>query len=476
MVNPNILSQRYATREMNAIFSEEGKAGYERDLWLAVLKAQKELGLKIPREAIEAYEEAKAEIDLGLIKEIEMRTKHDVKAKIEAYNLASGGHEYLHMGMTSRDLTDNVEQLQIRKAGRLILGKYVSVLRHLLDKADEYRHIELAARTHHQAAQPTLLGRRFAMWAEELHTHLADYEAYLNSYPLRGIKGAVGTQFDMANLLGSPEKADLLEKKVAKSLGFTEVLDAPGQVYPRSLDYKLTSHLAVLSSACESFAKTIRLMAGHELVTEGFKEGQVGSSVMPHKMNTRSTERICAFSHLLKMYNDGASRLAGDQWEEGDVSCSALRRVIIPDAYYTSDSLVETTLTVLNQMGAYHAVIEEELDRYLPFLATTSILGVALRYGMGREKAHDIIKRYAIAEALRMREQGTRENNLVLLLSQDPVFKAAGITSTELTETLKDRSRFIGNSYNQIDAVKAKAQSLLDRHSAEARYEPGDIL
>jgi adenylosuccinate lyase len=476
MVNPNILSQRYVTQEMNAIFSEEGKTEYERDLWLAVLKGQKELGLEIPQEAIEAYEEAKTAIDLDFIKEIEMRTKHDVKAKIEAYNAASGGHEYLHMGMTSRDLTDNVEQLQIRKAGRLILGKYVSILRHLMDKADEYRHIEITARTHHQAAQPTLLGRRFAMWAEELHTHLIQFEAYLDSYPIRGIKGAVGTQFDMANLLGSPEKASLLEEKVAQSLGFTKTLDAPGQVYPRSLDYKLTSHLAALASACESFAKTIRLMAGYELVTEGFKEGQVGSSVMPHKMNTRSTERICAFSHLIKMYADGASRIVGDQWEEGDVSCSALRRVIIPDAYYASDGLVETTLTVLNQMGAYPAVIEEELDRYLPFLATTSILGVALNHGIGREKAHKIIKRHAIAEALRMREQGSRENNLVPLLAQDPDFKAAGITADELNQTLTDRTKFIGNSYHQIDAVKAKTQPLIKKHAIQARYEPGDIL
>ncbi|MBQ03334.1 adenylosuccinate lyase [Candidatus Bathyarchaeota archaeon] len=476
LVNPNILSQRYATREMNAIFSEEGKARYERDLWLAVLNAQKELGLEIPMEAIEAYQKAKAEIDLGLIKEIEMRTKHDVKAKIEAYNIVSGDYEYLHMGMTSRDLTDNVEQLQIKKAGRILLGKYVSVLQHLLDKADEYRHIGIAARTHHQAAQPTLLGRRFAMWAEELHSHLTNYEKYLDSYPLRGIKGAVGTQFDMANLMGSPEKASLLEEKVAKSLGFTEILNAPGQVYPRSLDYTLISHLVALASACESFAKTIRLMAGYELVTEGFKEGQVGSSVMPHKMNTRSTERICAFSHLLKMYSDGASRLAGDQWEEGDVSCSALRRVIIPDAYYASDGLVETALTVLNQMGIYPTIIEEELDRYLPFLATTSILGVALSHGMGREKAYNIIKTHAIAEALRMREQGTQKNKLVHSLAQDSDFKASGITADELNEILKDRTRFIGNAYNQIDAVKAKVQPLIQRHSTEAQYEPKDIL
>ena len=145
-------------------------------------------------------------------------------------------------------------------------------------------------------------------------------------------------------------------------------------------------------------------MAGYELVTEGFRKGQVGSSVMPHKMNTRSTERICAFSELLKMYADGGSRLSGDQWEEGDVSCSALRRVLIPDSFYVTDGLLETTLTVLNQMGAYPAVISKEVDRYLPFLATTEILGVAVLHGMGREQSHSLIKKHAITEALKMRD------------------------------------------------------------------------
>jgi adenylosuccinate lyase len=217
-------------------------------------------------------------------------------------------------------------------------------------------------------------------------------------------------------------------------------------------------------------------MAGYELVTEGFKEGQVGSSVMPHKMNTRSTERICAFSHLLKMYSDGASRIAGDQWEEGDVSCSALRRVIIPDAFYASDGLVETTLTVLNQMGPYPAVIEQELDKYMPFLATTSILGIALKHGIGREKAHNIIRKYAIAEALRIREQGSQVNKLISLLAQDPEFEEAGITEKELEEILSDKTLFIGNSHKQIDAIIEQTQSLLKKYSAQAKYEPGEIL
>jgi len=475
-LNTNVLSHRYATNKMNYIFSEIGKTRLERELWLNVLKAQRDLGLDVPDNVIYAYENALDDIDLGLIEEIERRTKHDVKSKIEAFCLASGGYEYIHLGMTSRDLTDNVEQIQIKRAMKLVLGKYVSILRHLVEKSDEYRVIELTARTHHQAAQPTLLGRRFSMWAEELWVHLVEFEAFIVSYPFRGIKGAVGTQFDMVNLLESPEKALELEQHIAEMFGFKNVLDSTGQVYPRSLDYKLLSHLATLSSACENFAKSMRLMAGYELMTEGFMKGQVGSSVMPHKMNTRSSERICAFSELLKMYADGGSRLSGDQWEEGDVSCSAIRRVLIPDAFYASDGLLETTLTVLNQMGAYPAVISKEVDRYLPFLATTKILGMAVQHGIGREKAHSLIKKHAIAEALRMREEGSDINQLMDRLCTEPEFKEAGITESMLSGALLDKSHFIGNADAQITAVKKKVNSLLTKYAKEAGYEPGDIL
>ena len=475
-MNPNVLSQRYATPEMNRLFSEEGKTVMERELWISVLRAQKKLGMEVPDGVIEAYEAAKENVDLGLIEEIERRTKHDVKAKIEAFVQAAGGYEYLHMGMTSRDLTDNVEQLQIMRAMRLVHGRYVSVLRHMLDRAEAYRGIMLTGRTHHQAAQPTLLGRRFSMWAEELLVHLNEFEHFIEGYPLRGIKGALGTQFDMVTLLGSGEKALKLDAMVAEELGFKETLDSTAQVYPRSLDFKVVSHLAALAAACESFAKTMRLMAGYDLVTEGFAEGQVGSSVMPHKMNTRSSERVCAFAELLKMYADGASRLAGDQWEEGDVSCSALRRVIIPDAFYASDGLTETTLTVLNQMGAYPAVISKEVDRYLPFLATTEVLDIAMKHGLGREKAHSVIRKYAVGEALNMRKTGSAENRLMGLLSRDPVFKAAGITAEELNGVLSDVAHFVGNASQQIDAVAEKARPTLSRYPGEASYEPREIL
>ena len=479
IVNPNILSLRYASNDINRIFSERQKTIDERGLWIAVMKSQKQLGLDIPSEDIERYERAKEDIDLDRIAEIEKVTRHDVKAKIQAFNEAAGvkkGHA--HKGLTSRGLTDNVEQMQIKNAAELILGKYSSVLRHFADKAREYQDIVLTARTHHQAAQPTMLGRRFAMWADEIWDHFIKFEDFIAHYPLRGIKGPVGTQSDMLKLLKSEEKVIELEQSIADQLGFSRVCEAPGQVYPRSLDYELTSHLAIMSSGVENFAKGMRLMSGYELVTEGFKDGQVGSSAMPHKMNTRSSERVCGFSELLKMYADGGSRLSGDQWEEGDVSCSVIRRVIVPDAFYASDGLCETALTVLNEMGAYEAVISKEVDRYLPFLATTEILMEAVEAGIGREEAHEIIKQYAVGEALKMRQQGTETNNLPALLGSNDVFAGAGITQEKIEGILGERSHFVGRARQQIDSVCEHIDNLIRRkeYARASQYEPGDIL
>jgi len=476
MANYNVLSERYATDSINAIFSEQGKTIAERELWIAVMKAQRALGVNIPAEDIARFEAARAHVDLDRIRSIEKKTKHDVKAKIEAFVQAAGAGEHIHKGMTSRDLTDNVEQMQIRRAARVILGKYISTMRHLLERANAYSDLVLTARTHHQPAQPTLLGRRFAMWAEELIEHVAAFDQFITDYPLRGIKGPVGTQADMLSLLGSADKVEELERQVARQLGFSKMLAATGQVYPRSLDYRLISLLAGLSSACENFAKGMRLMSGHELVTEGFREGQVGSSAMPHKMNTRSSERVCGLAELLKMYADGASRLAGDQWEEGDVSCSVQRRVIIPDAFYASDGLCETVLTVLNGMGPYPAVIDRETDRYLPFLATTEILMLAVRSGVGREAAHAAIKKHAVGEALRLRSGGAESNRLADLIAGDPVFQKAGVTRDTLRTILADRAHFVGRARGQIEAIHSKAVPLLEKYAGDAAYEPGDIL
>lgn len=470
--NPNVLSGRYATPEINEIFSEVGGIISERELWIAVLRAQRELGVDIPSKAIEEYEKAKEDVDLERIREIERETRHDVVARTRAFNEAAGGLDYIHRGMTSKDLTDNVDQMLSKKAGEVILGRYVSVLRQMNEKAEEYASIELTARTHNQPAQVTLLGRRFSMWEGELLLNLKGFENFLDNYPLRGIKGPVGTQSDMLKLLGDEEKVERLEKKVAESLGFEIVLDSPGQIYPRSLDYALVSHLALLSAACENFSKGMISMAGFELVTEGFKEGQVGSSAMPHKMNTRSSERIYSLAELVKMYAEGASRISGQQSGEGDVSDSALRRVVIPNAFYASDGICETTLTILNEMGTYPVVISKELDKYLPFLATTEILEAAIENGMGREEAHEKIKLAAIKEALRMREKSGDGSEFVsYLVDQGFVLREDSILAI-----IANKTKDVGSAHRQIEAVSINAQAFIKRYSEQAKYEPGAIL
>lgn len=471
---PNVLADRYATQEMTDIFSDKGRIIAERGLWIAVMKGQRELGINIPLDDIENFEAAKERVNLRRIREIESVTKHDVMAKIRAFVEVAGAGQYIHLGMTSRDLTDNVEQMQVICASKLISNKYVSVLRHLIDKAEEYRDIILTGRSHHQPAELILLGRRFSMWAEELYLHLKDFIGFVDTYPLRGLKGTMGTQSQMLNLLGSEEAVERLENAVANHLGFSTVLDSPGQVYPRSLDYSLISRLALLASSPENFAKGMRLMAGYELATEGFSPGQVGSSAMPHKMNTRSSERVCSLAGILKMHANGASRISGDQWEEGDVSCSAIRRAIIPDSFYASDGLCETVLTVLNNMGPYPEVIAREVDKYLPFLISPTILTLATQLGIGRETAHEEIKAAMVEGALALREGN--EQNIVETLAKNPLFEGVGIDRRSLEDELENQKQNVGRARTQIDKVSTKAMALISANPEAAAYEPKQIL
>lgn len=474
MGNPDILSERYATPEMNDIFSEKGKILLERELWIAVMKAQKELGLNIPSEDIEKFEAAKNDIDLEDIKARELILKHDLKARIESYVKTAGAGQYLHLGLTSREPTDNSEQMQCLEASKLVFDRNVSVLKHIRDNSYKYLNYILG-RTHNQPAQATLLGRRFSMLGEELTIPLRGFESFIDNYALRGIKGAIGTQTDMIKLLGNQEKALQLEEIVAEKLGFKKVLNSPGQVYPRSMDYALCNKLSELSAAPANFAIDMRLMAGFGLVNEGFDEGQTGSSAMPYKMNTRSCERINGFANLLKMFADGASRISGDQWQEGDVSCSVVRRVILPGSFYAIDGLCETTLTVLNNMHAYEGEIIHELDKFLPFIVTTEILQMATKQGVGREDAHKTIKKYSIAESKRMKEEGSSTTNLSTLLANDPLFSGI-VTKEQIDGIIYDKEGQIGNARMQIDKFSNAAQYFFSKYPNALSYEPRPIL
>src|SRR4051812_21463799 len=443
---------------MAQLWSPEHKIVLERKLWVAVLKAQKELGVAVPDGVIEDYERVIDQVDLESIAARERVTRHDVKARIEEFS-ALAGHEHIHKGMTSRDLTENVEQLQIRAGLELVRDRAVATAVRLGQQAADHAALVLTGRSHNVAAQATTLGKRFASAADELLVAIARLEELIEGYPLRGIKGPVGTSQDMLDLFGGdPAKLEQLEQDIAQHLGFTRTLSSVGQVYPRSLDYEVVSALVQLAAGPSSLATTIRLMAGHELVTEGFKEGQVGSSAMPHKMNTRSCERVNGLAVILRGYASMTGELAGNQWNEGDVFCSVVRRVALPDAFFALDGLFETFLTVLDEFGVYPAVVGRELDRYLPFLATTKVLLAAVRHGVGRETAHEVIKEHAVAVALSMREEGSERNDLLERLAADPRLR---LDHDELKQLIDDPLKFTGAAVTQVAAVVARVEALV---------------
>jgi adenylosuccinate lyase len=470
---PNVLANRYASAELAELWSPEHKIVLERRLWLAVLRAQAELGIDVPDGVIADYERMIDQVDLASIAARERVTLHDVKARIEEFNELAG-HEHVHKGMTSRDLTENVEQLQIRRSLEHIRGRTVAVLTRLATLATEHGELVMAGRSHNVAAQATTLGKRFASAADELLVAFERLDSLVERYPLRGIQGPVGTAQDMLDLLGGDaSKLDTLQRTIAGHLGFAHVFDSVGQVYPRSLDYDVVTALVQVAAAPSSLAKTIRLMVGHELATEGFRPGQVGSSAMPHKMNTRSSERVNGFAVILRGYASMVGELAGDQWNEGDVSCSVVRRVALPDAFFALDGLIETFLTVLDSFGAYPAVIGRELDRYLPFLATTKVLMASVQAGVGRETAHEAIKEHAVAVALAMREQGVERNDLLDRLAADDRIP---LSRARLDDLLADRLPFTGVANAQVAAVVKRVSDVVARFPEAAAYVPGAIL
>ena len=470
---PNVLAGRYASKAMCDVWSAEGRIKLERDYWIAVLRAQKELGLDIPQEAIDSYERVKGDINLDSINEREAITRHDVKARIEEFcDLA--GHEHIHKGLTSRDLTENVEQLQIIQALEVVRTKAVAALLALANRAEEWKDLVITARTHNVPAQPTTFGKRLAMFGEDLLLAVRELDRVIDNYPVRGLKGPVGTQMDLLTLFGDDSaKVASLEGSILDHLGVGAALDTVGQVYPRGLDFEVVSIFVRLASGPSSFAKTLRIMAGHELASEGFAKGQVGSSAMPHKMNSRSCERLNGFTAILKGYLTMAGELAGDQWNEGDVSCSVVRRVFLPDSFFAIDGLIDTFITILNQMEVYPAVIDQENQRYGPFLATTTVLMEAVKAGAGREEAHEAIKEHAVQTVRDLRAGTITQNDLVARLGAD---SRLGLSEAQLAEMMGRAQAMTGLAAVQVDNFCATVREEAQSFPAAANYTPGAIL
>ena len=462
----SILSDRYASPAMRDIWSTEGKIRAERKLWIAVMRFQSK-ALSIPEAAIKDYEKSVEKIDLVSIERREKELRHDVKARIDEFN-ALAGHQFIHLGMTSRDLTENIEAFQIRQALLLIQERSAALLFQIGEKAKKYAELPIVARSHNVPAQLTTLGKKFATVGEELLFAFDRLNNLIDRYPNRGIKGPVGTAQDSLDLLGS-NHADL-EKVIAKELGFTRTLDSVGQIYPRSFDLDVISALTQLAAAPSDLATSIRLMAGHGLVSEGFKAGQVGSSAMPHKMNSRSCERINGLTKVLAGYLTMISQVSGDQWNEGDVSDSVVRRVALADAFFAIDGIIETTLTVLNEFGIFENRINSEIEEELPFIATTKILLAAVKNGAGRESAHEALKELS-TKALLARQNGQP----VSLISDIAADSRIPLDAAALQAILKKTGEFIGEAPAQCARVISRINTVIVPFSGAKSYRPTEI-
>ena len=448
-VIPNVLANRYATKEMVAIFDPVNKIIAERKFWITILRLQKAGGLSITDSDINSYEQAVEKVDLASIEKRERANRHDVKARIEEFN-SLAGLEKIHIGLTSRDLTENIELIAIKDGLNLVRRRVLETLFLLEKNITKYEKTYMVGRSHNVAAQVTTLGKRFATCAQELLFSLASLEELIARLPLRGLKGPIGTGQDQIATLGSIKDLNKLEEKLANEYSFENTLSSVGQIYPRSIDFEVVSKLLQIASAPSSMANTIRLMSGFGLVSEGFKSGQVGSSAMPHKMNARSSERIIGMMVLLRGYVSMASDLAGDQWNEGDVSCSVVRRVVIPDAFYTIDGLLHTFMTILNEFGIYEENIKKELSEQLPFLATSQILTELVKKGMGREVAHELIKKHATT---------TTASNFYKALTSEKDFL---LSIEQLNDLIKDPALFAGGAIAQSKQITDEIKKITE--------------
>ena len=444
---PNVLADRYATKEMVAIFNPINKIIAERTFWITILKLQKKAGLPITDSDIASYEKVIGKVDLASIQKREMAVRHDVKGRIEEFNHLAGV-EKIHIGMTSRDLTENIELIQIRDGLNLVRKRTLETLFLLEQKISKYEKTYIAGRSHNVPAQVTTLGKRFATCAQELIFSLSSLDELITRLPLRGIKGPTGTGADQILALGSAKDLAKLEDQIAENFGFENTLTSVGQIYPRSIDFEVVSKLLQIASAPSSFATTIRLMAGSKLASEGFKAGQVGSSAMPHKMNSRSSERINGMMVLLRGYTTMAADLAGDQWNEGDVSCSVVRRVVIADSFFVIDGLLHTFMTILNEFGIFEDEINKELKEQLPFLATTQILMACVKAGMGREIAHEVIKKHATTKSA---------DQFFTSLANEKDFP---LTLAQLNDLIKNPADFAGDAASQSNEIADQIKKL----------------
>jgi len=470
----NPLVERYASAEMSRIFSPAFKFTTWRRLWLALAEAERELGLPIPAEAIEAMRAHLDDIDLNRAVELEKRLRHDVMAHVHHFGeVAPEARAVIHLGATSAFVGDNTDLIQHREALLLIRQRLVSCIAALAEFARRWRDLPTLGFTHFQPAQPTTVGKRATLWIQDLLLDLEEIEHRLATLRFRGVRGTTGTEASFLELFeGDHEKVRKLNELIAAKLGFDKLYAVTGQTYTRKSDYAFLATLAGLGTSASKFANDMRLLQHLKEIEEPFETEQIGSSAMAYKRNPMRAERINALSrHLIALSLDPAMT-AATQWLERTLDDSANRRIAIPEAYLTADAMLLILHNVAAGLVVRPKVIQRHLEAELPFMATETILMRAVKKGGDRQDLHERIRRHSVAAAERVKDEGG-ENDLVERIANDPAF---GLTAEELAEAL-DPARFVGRAPQQVDAFLAEeVEPVLQRYGASAAKEPAPEL
>ncbi len=466
------LSERYASREMQYIFSPSMKFKTWRRLWIALAETEKELGLPITQEQIDELKAHAEDINFEVAKERERQVRHDVMSHVYAYGVqCPKAKGIIHLGATSCYVGDNTDLILMTEALKLIRKKLLNVLAKLAEFSKEYKELPTLAFTHFQPAQPTTVGKRATLWMQEFLLDLEDLDHVLNGMKLLGSKGTTGTQASFLELFeGRQDLVDKVDAMIAEKMGFSACYPVSGQTYSRKVDTRVANILAGIAASAHKFSNDIRLLQHLKEVKEPFEKDQIGSSAMAYKRNPMRSERIASLSRYVMVDALNPAITSAVQWFERSLDDSANKRLSIPEGFLAVDGILDLCLNVADGLVVYPKVIQKRLMSELPFMATENILMDAVKAGGDRQELHERIRELSMEAAKHVKAEG-KENNLLELIAADPAFN---LTLEELQNTM-DPARYVGCAPHQVDVFLEQTVNLLLKENQESLGLTADI-
>lgn len=462
------LASRYASKEMLKIFSPEYRYSIWRKLWVALARAQRNLGLPIKSEQVLAMEKKVGDIDFKRVAYYEKQLGHDVMAHIHAFgDVCPEAKGVIHLGATSCYITDNADLYLMKEGLKILKGKLIDTIRNLSVQAEMYADLACLSYTHLQTAQPTTVGKRMCLWLQDLLMDLQDLITAQEQLSFFGVKGATGTQASyMALFEEDPHKIQQLEKMIAEEMGFTKILSISGQTYTRKQDVRIMNALCSLAISAHKFGTDMRLLAHMKEMEEPFGEKQVGSSAMPYKRNPNRSERMCGLARFLISLQDNPNYTAATQWLERSLDDSSNRRLSIPEAFLTADSIINLYHFISSNLVVYPKIIEHHLQEELAFLGTEHILTASFNKGQDRQVVHEALRVHSQEVARKWKEEGIKED-LIKRIAEDPLF---ALNHHELQEALHPM-HFIGRAPEQVRMfLEKELKPILNRHEQVQAY------